>query len=154
MLSGLILLINFIIRVACLNPSKLDVCNFKDEVEINTKDLFVPPPSLFFVMYAPDFSELSGGATVLHRFCDLMNTVFDDKRVTPLCFFLFPGAFESPSLVIGTNPAYKTPMLPKYYDSKNAIVIYPEVIFGNPISASRIVRYILYFPGTRCHMYY
>jgi len=42
---------------------------------------------------------------------------------------------------------YKTPLLPAWMDVKDGVVIYPEVTHGNPFNASRIVNWILYFPG-------
>ncbi len=68
---------------------KLDVCNFPPEDDVIT-DIFKPPDSLYFIITSPDFTEGSGGITVLHRLCDLLNTVFSAKRALPLCFLL-PG---------------------------------------------------------------
>jgi len=103
-----------------------------------------PPANLFFVVAAYDFSEVSGGVTVLHRLCDRLNTIFADVRDVPLCYL---SRLDMTATEIVTNPEYKTPVLPSWMDAKDGIVVYPEVVFGNPFNSSRVINWMLYFPG-------
>lgn len=103
-----------------------------------------PPDDLFFVVAAHDYSEVSGGVLVLHRLCDRLNTVFTDVRDVPLCYLT---RLDMTTNAIVLNPEYKTPVLPSWMDAKDGIVVYPEIVFGNPFNASRVINWMLYFPG-------
>ena len=103
-----------------------------------------PPENLFFVVATPDYSEVSGGVVVLHRLCDRLNTIFADVRDVPLCYLT---RLDMKASAIALNPEYKTPVLPPWMDAKDGIVVYPEIAFGNPFNASRVVNWMLYFPG-------
>ena len=99
---------------------------------------------MFFVVGAYDISESCGGCTVLHRLCDRLNVYYAEYRETPLCY-LYNLANSSKPLL--TRNGYKTPVLPSWMDAKNAIVIYPEVVTGNPLGSRHVVNWMLYFPG-------
>ena len=103
------------------------------------------PDGLFFVVYATDYLEYCGGCLVLHRICDLLNSVFSVSSSETICY-LFP--FDMFALTpILTNPAYRTPILPDYFDLTNAIAISPCVFHYNWLKIERIIHYIMYFPG-------
>lgn len=103
-----------------------------------------PPDELFFVVAAPDYTETCGGCVVLHRLCDRLNTIFADVRDLPLCYL---SRLDTKAHDVVLNPEYKTPVLPSWMDAKDGIVVYPEVVFGNPFNASRVINWMLYFPG-------
>jgi hypothetical protein len=70
-----------------------------------------------FIVYAPEFSENSGGIIALYKLNTLLNSLGHESSV---CRF---GDF------VETN-------------SKD-IVIYPEIINGNPLMAKNVVRWVL-----------
>jgi hypothetical protein len=70
-----------------------------------------------FIVYAPEFSENSGGIIALYKLNTLLNSLGHESSV---CRF---GDF------VETN-------------SKD-IVIYPEIISGNPLMAKNVVRWVL-----------
>lgn len=87
-----------------------------------------------YYIYAPDYRETSAGIVVLHTLCDALNK------------------YGYEAYLVGTgivSPDLHTPVLtPELLDSHNRsdvvpIVVYPEVISGNPVGAQVCVRYIL-----------
>jgi len=107
--------------------------------------LLAPPDGVYFVVTAPSYSETCGGCVSLHRLCDRLNVIYAHMRETPLCYVvpMLPESDPLPKM----NPGYKTPMLPPWMDASAGIAVYPEVLEGNPLNATRVIRWILYSPG-------
>ncbi|MBV8574788.1 MAG: hypothetical protein JOZ58_07080 [Acetobacteraceae bacterium] len=96
-----------------------------------------------YYVVAPAYTRLSAGTRVLHLLCHWLNRLGrnaymltfsrkDDLRINPA--LLTPEL--SPSVARHHREVGRTP-----------IVIYPEVIKGNPLRADLVVRYVLNFPG-------
>lgn len=131
----------FLVGASCL---LLLSCMHKVESEY-TVELQMRNQMLNIFVYTPGFSENCGGCTVLHYLVDRVNVWFEDQLVKA---YLVP--FDYPSHQdFGVNNAYKTPIIPEWKSIKDGYVIYPEIVFGNPlgVDSSKIVRWILYFPG-------
>jgi hypothetical protein len=85
-----------------------------------------------FIIHGPDFYEpRSAGVRVLNYLANLLaligvevTTIFPAKK-------LFLQVPDIPQSTAGVD---------------DAIVVYPDVIRGNPLGAKRVVRYMLYFP--------
>lgn len=117
-----------------------------------------------FIIFSPPYNPKQGGVICLHKLAHLINLSGDQA-------YLFP-AFENieisrrdilvPILRLGrdfyrkvferykTNSYFNTPI----YDGKikdlvsdEYIVIYYEQVFGNPLGARNIVRWLLHRPG-------
>ncbi len=113
-----------------------------------------------YIIYAPSFNENSGGAIALHKLCDSLNAIGEKaylwkwaykpkfNRKTPLkssyirLSFLFHQCFDR----YMTCPLFNTPIANRTH-LKNSIVIYPEIISGNPLKAKHVVRWFLHKPG-------
>jgi len=81
-------------------------------------------------IYSPGYHSAVGGIIALHKLCHLMNEM---------------GINASLWLIDGTtNPGWNTPVL---YDFDFNVVIYPEIIVGNPLMAKKVVRWCLNTPG-------
>ena len=95
-----------------------------------------------FIIYTYPFSFGIGGVVVLHKLCDLLNSLGQKAYIFPEPF---PGQTEPFFLL---NESYNTPIITQEIlsDINNCIVIYPEVIRGNPLNAKNIVRYLLAKP--------
>jgi hypothetical protein len=82
------------------------------------------PHQFTFVIYAPPYDENSGGIVVLYQLHDL----------------LIKLGFNS-KICIWEEEKYLLPFI-----SHNAVIVYPEIIDGNPLKAKSIVRWLLYKP--------
>lgn len=121
-----------------------------------------------FLIVSPAYCEITGGVVVLHKLCDFLNKLGYSA-------FLYPNISSrenSPagrwkSLLGGmlddfrimrnrvfkkykVNEHYNTPVIYSINLSKcqdQWIVVYPEITYGNPLSAKHIVRWFLHQPG-------
>ncbi len=90
-----------------------------------------------YYIYCPPFRETSGGVRAMHY----------------LCHWLNESGEEAYLINEGTSDKLNTPVLkPEIGDrhrleGREPVVIYPEVIHGNPLQARHVVRYLLNIPG-------
>lgn len=118
-----------------------------------------------FIIFAAAYNEKSGGAIVSHRLCHLLNEAGRDAYLLPLFYsheatiLTLPEVtariqMETQNLLRSSfplNPHFNTKV---YRDNLHAlannddyIVIYPEIISGNPLRAKNVVRWFLHNPG-------
>lgn len=99
-----------------------------------------------WIIVAPRYSQGSNGILGLHKFCASLNKSGRRARLAfiasndPSCQKVGPRGRD------WTNPAWDTPpaLNSELWDPGDAIVVYPEVILGNPIAKARnIVRWFL-----------
>ncbi len=117
---------------------------------------------LKFVIYAPPFNENSGGIIALHRLCDLLNQKgeeaylakfyfdvqkFDKKIFMRSVYRILRWFFEKYLIKYKTNKNFYTPIINKKDINDECVVIYPEIINGNPLNAKNVVRWLLHKPG-------
>jgi hypothetical protein len=118
---------------------------------------------LKFIVVAPSFNENSGGVIALHYLCHKLNQmgfrsyVYHIKRPVKkdnsiwekfkYKFYLSKYQIKMVYRKFCTNPDWQTPELCTFNDemSNDHIVIYPEIIQNNPLSAKKFVRWFLYF---------
>ncbi|MBD9424676.1 WavQ [Pseudomonas sp. PDM15] len=112
-----------------------------------------------FLIFAPAYDANVGGAIVLHKLCSLLNSLGYESYLYPsfINFEISRMGFWRQLLglvadyVRGfkrylTNPALDTPV----YRGKvtdDFVVVYPEIVFGNPLKAKNVVRWFLHRPG-------
>ncbi len=83
-----------------------------------------------YLIYAPSYTDKSSGVRTLHLLCHALNEVGCNAKLL---------ACQDPYY---TNPNLNTPvMLENSYE--DPIVIYPDIVRGNPMNARRVVRYLL-----------
>jgi hypothetical protein len=86
---------------------------------------------------APPYRETSGGRVVLHR----LQAVLASAGITA---YLVPWRATLDEMQ-GPQPPYgRAPVCMRHGDDD--IVIYPDIVRGNPFGASRVVRWQLYHP--------
>jgi hypothetical protein len=89
-----------------------------------------------FRIYTPEYNDASGGIIVLHLLCEkIISNGYDCK-------------------LISMNDNIPENKYKKIYTYKNdiqdSIVIYPEIISGNPLNAKKVIRWILCELGSNC----
>ena len=91
-----------------------------------------------YLITAPPYTEKSAGQAVLHKMCHELNQ---------LGFEAYLVLFQNPAWpkdMPMTNPKWQTPIASLEQNLvKDGIVIYPEIVTGNPLNAPRVVRYLL-----------
>lgn len=91
------------------------------------------PPRRPYYIEAPAYRRTSAGIKVLHLLCHALNRIGENA-------FVFPTV---------TNPALDTPTLSPEIEAQHReaglepIVVYPEIVPGNPRNAGSVVRYVL-----------
>lgn len=116
------------------------------------------PSTPSFVIHAPRYRPDSGGAIATHKLCHMLNRMgyrsslfphwlpsrISSQAVTPRSIAYLGSRILRP--LYSTNPDYQTP-LATAADVAEGIVIYPEIIGGNPLRAKRYARWLLHRPG-------
>ena len=115
------------------------------------------------LIFAPRYQENTGGSIVLHKLCSILNQIGYESFLHPYfeSYVLHKSNYKKSalsfidrrirSLLKGykTNPAFETPVI---YSTKEInwdewVVVYPEIVMGNPLGARNIVRWLLHNPG-------
>lgn len=111
-----------------------------------------------FVIFTPP-ENVSGGALVLHVLGDLLHRkgysvkifLAHAHRMKPgkrLSFYYHWAKFmRRLRKKGGLKGMFATPLKRTPFVGKNDIVVYPEVVEGNPLGGSRVVRWLLHRPG-------
>ncbi len=96
-----------------------------------------------FLIVAPYFNHKSAGICVLHRLCDSLNKMGHYAAM----ILTGSGQYEYTNDSQFHGPNLETYQLKDVYDYEtfinDGVVIYPEVVCGNPLNAPRVVRYML-----------
>ncbi|MCX5510534.1 glycosyltransferase [Pseudomonas sp. BJa3] len=106
------------------------------EVHTMRRELFSKRPQPYYI-YAPDYRRSSAGIRVLHMLCDALNRSGQEAYVT--------AAVLNPDLM---TPRLSADIIARHdAQGLSPIVIYPEIIDGNPLNGNTVVRYLLNRPG-------
>ena len=100
-----------------------------------------------------DYNESSGGITVLHYFCHLLNYVAKKNIAYIVRVVWLPNGtfkkiddYDSSDYILKTHTNYLTPCVtPEILLNRNNIVVYMDSIIGNPLEQKYVVRWVLYF---------
>ena len=120
-------------------------------------------PNHKFLIVTPSYTANSGGAIVLHKLCDVINSLGGEAYLAPfednyllnnhnylktITTFLL-RRLTNPLRPFKTNPKFKTQRLlsDTYELGPEWVVIYPETVFGNPLNAKKVVRWLLNNPS-------
>lgn len=111
-----------------------------------------------FIIYAPAFTHRSSGVRALYRLCHHLNVVGCSASVFVPCEFVM-GVPTASSLARSATLASPDSNGSDLIDAswkcriheglieKSDIVVYPEVVHGNPLAARKVVRWLLHEPG-------
>ncbi len=112
-----------------------------------------------FVIYTPFYDENSGGIIVLYKLVQLLRKlgmegylwhIANPFPIFPLKLRRFEKKFRywyqrRTDPLRYTSP-YSLPVA-RRRDVVDAVVVYPEIVAGNPLKADKVVRWLLYKPG-------
>jgi len=100
------------------------------------RELLSKRPQPYYI-YAPDYRRSSAGIRVMHMLCDALIRSGHEAYVTAS---VLSPEFMTPQLTEAVLEAHRAQAL-------EPIVVYPEVVDGNPLNGKVVVRYILNRPG-------
>ena len=122
-----------------------------------------------YIIMAPSYNENSGGIVVLHKLCHLLNNIGYEAYLIPYRnsyyvsrYNIFSTGFNFLKWSVlnwfrpfRTNKSFNTPLFsgPQPIDDEY-IVIYAEVVFGNPLGSKNAVRWLLHQPGYHEGVFY
>ncbi|MDM1329422.1 WavQ [Acinetobacter indicus] len=103
-------------------------------------------------IYTYSYDANIGGVIALHRLCHVINTTTSHHA------FLVSDKWTQPWLkrirsklrkknLFKIHDGWETPVWTERQFPEDAIVIYPEVVEGNPLEISNVVRWLLHQPG-------
>lgn len=115
-----------------------------------------------YIVVAPSYDENDGGSIVLHQLCHELNIQGEHARLWPMerlrprkrsvsaRFKTLVGRRKGgdwSDVHYRCNGALRTPLAGYNDVGPEDIVVYPEVIAGNPLRATTVVRWLLHRPG-------
>lgn len=116
-----------------------------------------------FLIFSHGYEENTGGIICLHKLCHLLNASGNQAFLTPYFANYEVSSRDCVKPIVRlakggtryrrgyvTNPELDTPVVRKPALGTRLdefIVIYPEVVAGNPLKARRVVRWLLYPAG-------
>ncbi|GMR18051.1 MAG: hypothetical protein BMS9Abin33_0452 [Gammaproteobacteria bacterium] len=119
-----------------------------------------------FLIVSPPYDERVGGAIVLHKLSAILNELgyesylhpyhkrygLDNKSFARKWFRKMKDRYRHRRGDYGrykVNPVFDTPVLHVADDSllREFVVVYPEIVSGNPLNSQRVVRWFLHNPG-------
>jgi hypothetical protein len=121
-----------------------------------------------YAIVAGDYHELSGGHVALHQLCDILREIGEEAYVcdfatsseaSPAIRFGSMGAtikawfrwhYRHQFIRLRTSDKLCTPVLRSPACIRNDaswIVVYPEIVYGNPYKARHVVRWLMHQPG-------
>ena len=107
-------------------------------------DWLLPPKRHPYYIVTPRYVRTSAGVKALHLLCHALNRAGERAYLITHPYYL-PQYASHPELI--------TPILTQatlehdYAAGLTPIVVYPEIVKGNPFKAPFVVRYVLNFPG-------
>lgn len=108
---------------------------------------------LIYIVYAPSYDENVGGIIFLHELVHQLRKLGEEAYLWPQQPIFRPSrrgrlkAFFYPEKYV-LNPELNTPVATRsLLKDTRAVVVYPEIIPGNPLGIKNVVRWLLYEPG-------
>jgi hypothetical protein len=109
---------------------------------------------LNYVVYTPSFNPNNGGTIFLHKLVHALNARGERAWLWPMPRLYSRGKrsqikelFRKPPFK--TSAELNTPVATKAQLTPNTVVVYPELVLGNPLKARHVARWLLYTPGKR-----
>ena len=109
-------------------------------------------PRLTYVVYAPSFSENNGGAIFMHELVRTLTELGERAVLWPMGPVYDLGVRGRMKRFFHPKPYVTAPGLEDQVARESdldggSVVVYPELVRGNPLKARNVVRWLLYKPG-------
>jgi hypothetical protein len=107
---------------------------------------------LNYVVYAPGWSPDNGGGMFMHELVNALNRRGERAALWPMAPLYDTGLrsrirrFLRPPAYL-RNPDLDTPVATRADLGPDCVVVYPELVPGNPLKAANVARWLLYTPG-------
>jgi hypothetical protein len=107
-----------------------------------------------YIVYSPSYDENRGGVIFLHQLVHVLNEIGERAYLWPAGPIYRPP-FRSRLKTLFRKMPYSvckdlnTPIAHREDISESSIMVYPELVRGNPLNARNVVRWLLYRPGLR-----
>ncbi|MCA5921280.1 WavQ [Pectobacterium brasiliense] len=111
------------------------------------------------IIVSPEYTDSSGGVILLHKLCHILNEIGVSAFMYPMLEKASSSRIDSIKFHIKrlkflykkykTHKNFNSPLI-RYISKRHlekCIVIYPEVVSGNPLKARNVVRWFLHQPG-------
>jgi len=110
------------------------------------------PDAPTYLVYAPSYDPDDGGGLVLHRFVHALRGLGEQAFLVPMQAVFRQGVLDRMKARLRANPyrtapGLDTPVWPDGALPEGAVVVYSEIIPGNPLGARNVVRWLLHRPG-------
>jgi hypothetical protein len=111
---------------------------------LNSQSIYQNSSNDIFYIYAPPWRDSSAGIRVLHYLCHCLNLMGYQA------WLVLTNPKSNAQL---TNSTLNTPVLSKLQSKihiksgMSPVVVYSETILDNPLNATRVMRWVLNFPG-------
>lgn len=115
-----------------------------------------------FLVVAPPYSKDSGGIMALHYLCHLLNDI-GTAHIVPLPFgrLLSYANMKDFDLIknleiqnvknFSVASHLNTPIFEGSTAQDNLVIVYPEIVHGNPLQGKNVARWLLYHSGAHRH---
>ena len=123
-----------------------------------------------YIIFAPPYLENDGGAIVLHKLCSILSDLDFDSYLYPYfptfeihkknlirpILSLIKYTIKNLFLPFKMNTKFNTKIFKGNFNNitEHDIVIYAESVFGNPLNAKNVVRWLLHKPGFHTNKIY
>ena len=87
-----------------------------------------------YIIFAPSFVKNSGGILVLHKLCHILNQLGENA-------YIYHHDIDRKNYY-QTNSSYFTPIADESVLRSDPIVIYSEIVNGNPLGSKNVVRWM------------
>lgn len=110
---------------------------------------------LTYIVYSPAYHPQSGGTLFLHGLVQALRDLGEEALLWPMAPVYSKGLRGHLNRLLSRSPIYDTApgleqALARRSDLRRPhVVIYPELVRGNPLGSKNVVRWLLYKPGLR-----
>jgi hypothetical protein len=105
-----------------------------------------------YIIYTFPWDDNNGGVIFMHNLAHELNQMGEKAFLWSASPIYKQGLYQRlrnwvKSEPMHVNPLLNTPLARSSDLSSDSIVVYPEVVLGNPLNAKNVVRWLLYKPG-------